>query len=114
MKNISGNGDWNMSGEVIWELIKKQLENNELEFKTKRNLWFSAIYMDNKIYIDKAKNDEPSCKVNMIRPISKDEFILVYSFYHRWINKEPGIFDKAGKKFMNVSYIFALISNYSN
>ena len=56
-----------LSGEVIWELIKKQLENNELEFKTKRNLWFSAIYMDNKIYIDKAKNDEPSCKVNMIR-----------------------------------------------
>ena len=29
----------------------------------------------------------------MIRPISKDEFILVYSFYHRWINKEPGIID---------------------
>ena len=103
-----------MSGEVVWELIKKQLENNELEFKTKRNLWFAAIYVDNKIYIDKAKKNEPSSKVNMIRSISKDEFILVHSFYHRWINKEPGIIEKAGKESMNVSYIFALISNYSN
>ena len=36
--------------------------------------------MDTKIYNDKAKNNEPSFKVNMIRPISKDEFILVYPF----------------------------------
>ena len=67
--------------------------------------------MDTKIYIDKAKNNELSFKVNMIRPISKDEFILVYPFYHRWINKEPRIFDKEGKESMNVSNNFNNIYN---
>jgi len=102
-----------MGGEALWNRIVEVLPVSGEEIQTSTVLWFKASSSDIRLYINKAVDHAPSSKLSMQRSISKKDFLLVYSYYDRWVNGEAGIRHEVSSKSRNVAYIFALIDKYS-
>lgn len=103
-----------MNGEALWNNIISELSSGEQEVQTKGGLWFKAIVKEGRLYIDKATENKPSCKISVIRPISKKDFLFVHSFYDRWASGDKKVRLEASNKSQNTTYIFSLISHFLN
>lgn len=101
-----------MESEQLWNKITETLSLNADELQTKTGLWFKAYRENNKLYVDRSEKT-PSCSINMRRPITKDNFMLVHPYYERWVNGEAGIRQEVKKISDNPYYIFALIEKCS-
>lgn len=102
-----------MNGELLWNRITSELHQKEVELKTLgQGLWFKAYADNSKIYVDKAAEHVPSSKMSMHRPVSKNDFLLVYSYYDRWLSGEIGARHEVSRKSRNTAYIFALINKF--
>lgn len=101
-----------MNGETLWNQIVEVLPVSGEEIQTTTGLWFNASSYDGRLYVDKAVNHTPSSELSMQRPISKKDFLLVFSYYERWVNGEVGVRHEVSRKSRNTAYIFALIDKY--
>jgi hypothetical protein len=101
-----------MSGESMWERILSKITIGGIELQTTTGLWFSASSDKGKLYVDKATSHFPSSRLSIRRPISKNDFLLVYSYYDRWVNGETGVRHEVSRKSRNTAYIFALIEKF--
>ncbi len=101
-----------MGGESLWNRIVEALPVSGEEVRTSTGLWFKASSSDVRLYINKAVEHAPSSKLSMQRSISKKDFLLVYSYYDRWVSGEAGIRQEVRGKSRNIAYIFALIDKY--
>jgi len=102
-----------MNGEILWNRISSELSQSGEELKTlKKGLWFRASSDKGRLYVDKASNHSPSSEISMQRPISKKDFLFVYSYYDRWLIGETGVRHEVSRKSRNTAYIFALIDKF--
>lgn len=101
-----------MNGESKWNSILSKLSITGTELQTTTGLWFSVSSDKGKLYVDKATSQLPSSKLSIRRPISKNDFLLVYSYYDRWVNGETGVRHEVSRKSRNTAYIFALIEKF--
>ena len=101
-----------MSGEALWNRIIEILPVSGEEVQTITGLWFKASSIDGRLYVDKAVDHAPSSELSMQRSISKKDFLLVFSYYDRWVNGEVGVRHEVSRKSRNTAYIFALIDKY--
>lgn len=101
-----------MGGEALWNRIVKVLPVSGEEIQTTTGLWFNTSSDDGRLYVEKAVEHEPSSELSMKRSISKKDFLLVFSYYDRWVNGEVGVRHKVCSKSRNTAYIFALIDKY--
>jgi len=103
-----------MNGETLWDRILSSLSSSEEELKTTTGRWFRAFSLSDKLFVDRAQNHTPSSELSMKRSISKKDFLIVYSYYDRWVNGETGVRQEVIGKSRNTAYIFALIDKYNN
>ena len=101
-----------MGGEALWSRIIEVLPVSGEEIQTTTGLWFKASSNDGRLYVDKAVEHAPSSELSMQRSISKKDFLLVYSYYDRWVNGEVGVRHEVSRKSRNTAYIFALLDKY--
>lgn len=101
-----------MSGEALWNDFIEVLPVSGEEIQTTTGLWFKASSIDGRLYVDKAVDHVPSSELSMQRSISKKDFLLVLSYYDRWVNGEVGVRHEVSRKSRNTAYIFALIDKY--
>jgi len=103
-----------MNGEALWNHITSWLSSSEEEIQTITGLWFTASSRDGRLYVDRAIYNSPSSEISTKRIISKKDFLLVHSYYDRWVNGEKGVRYEVSRKSRNTAYIFALIDKFSN
>jgi hypothetical protein len=106
-----------MSGEITWKVIIESLTNNPTDFKTipttnREPLWFNAFIGNKELYVRSSQNKKPSCKITGNRKISKDDYLTVYSYYHRWADGETHLRQIVRTLSRNTAYIFAIINKY--
>jgi len=102
-----------MSGEALWNRIIEVIPVSGEEIQTTTGLWFKVSSIDSRLYVDKAVDQSPSSELSMQRSISKKDFLLVHSYYDRWVNGEVGVRHEVSRKSRNTAYIFALIDKYA-
>lgn len=102
-----------MGREALWNRIIEVLPFSGEEIQTTTGLWFKASSNDGKLYVDRATEHTPSSELSMQRSISKKDFLLVHSYYDRWVNGEVGVRHEVSRKSRNTAYIFALIDKYA-
>lgn len=103
-----------MNGEVLWDRIIEVLSVSGEEVQTTTGLWFIAASQNGRVCVDKALKNTPSSELSKKRSISKKDFLLVYTYYDRWINGETGTRYEVSRKSRNTAYIFALIDMFRN
>jgi len=103
-----------MNGETLWNRILSNLSSSGDELQTTTGRWFRAISEREKLFVDKAYNHTPSCELTLKRSISKKDFLVVHSFYDRWVIGETGVRQTVIGKSRNTAYIFALINKFDN
>jgi len=101
-----------MNGETLWNRILSNLSSSGDELQTTTGLWFRAISEGEKLFVDKAYNHSPTSELSMKRSISKKDFLIVHSFYDRWVIGETGVRQEVRGKSRNTAYIFALIDKF--
>ncbi len=101
-----------MSGEALWNRIIEVIPVSGEELQTTTGLWFKVSSIDGRLSVDKATDHSPSSELSMQRPILKKDFLLVYSYYDRWVNGEVGVRHEVSRKSRNTAYIFALVGKY--
>lgn len=97
----------------MWNRIIAEIPVSGEEMQTTTGLWFKASSIDGRLYVDKAADQTPTSELSMQRSISKKDFLLVHSYYDRWVNGEVGVRHEASRKSRNTAYIFALIDKYA-
>lgn len=103
-----------MSGEALWSRIIDVIPFSGEEIQTTTGLWFKASSISGRLYVDNAVDHAPSSELSMQRAISKKDFMLVCSYYDRWVNGEVGVRHEVSRKSRNTAYIFALIDKYAD
>ena len=103
-----------MSGEALWSRIIDVIPFSGEEIQTTTGLWFKASSINGRLYVDKAVGHAPSSELSMQRSISKKDFMLVCSYYDRWVNGEVGVRHEVSRKSRNTAYIFALVDKYAD
>jgi hypothetical protein len=101
-----------MNGEAIWDRVTSIITINGIELQTITGRWFRVSCDKGKLFVDEATSHIPSSKLSIRRPISKNDFLLVYSYYDSWINGETGVRQEVSRKSRNTAYIFALIEKF--
>lgn len=101
-----------MNNEALWDKVISGLSSSEEELQTKTGLWFRASSHDGRLFVDRATDNTPSSEISIQRSISKKDFLLVHSYYDRWLNGESGIRHEVSRKSRNTAYIFALIDRF--
>lgn len=96
----------------MWGRIIGVIPASGEEIQTTTGLWFKASLNNGRLYVDKAVDHAPSSKLSMQRSITKKDFLLVHSYYDRWVKGEVGVSQEVSKKSKNTAYIFALIDKY--
>lgn len=104
-----------MIGENTWSKTLAHLRNNPTEVATvpsnnRGPLWFKAYIENGDLYVQKSESHNPSTKLSQRRKILKDDFLTVYSYYHRWANGERHLRQEIRMLSRNTAYIFALIA----
>jgi len=103
------------NSEALWKKTLSSLSANGVELQTlKEGLWFLASARGNKILIDNAVDNTPSCTLGMQRQVLKAEFVFVHTFFDRWQDGETGVSEKITRKSRNSTYILALIKRFSD
>jgi hypothetical protein len=103
-----------MNGEALWSRVISGLSSTGEELQTTTGLWFRASAQGERLYIDSATEQKPSCNLSMQRTISKKDFLFVHSYYGRWVDGETGVRHEVTRKSRNTAYIFALISRFAD
>ena len=106
-----------MNCEQIWNKIISSLVETPAEVSTvpsnnKEPLWFNAFIENGDLYVQNAVSHRPSTQMSKSRKISKKDFDIVYSYYHRWANGERHLRQEVRTMSRNTAYIFALISRF--
>lgn len=101
-----------MNNEILWNSIISELSSPKELQTLKRGFWFRASSAREKLYVDQATNHAPSSKISVQRPISKEDFLFVYSYFDRWNDGEKGVRQEVSRKSRNTAYIFALINEF--
>lgn len=106
-----------MSADRVWSNIMTNLKEMPSEVSTvpsnnKEPLWFIAFIENGDLFVKNAVNHRPSTKMSKSRKISKKDFDIVYSYYHRWANGERYLRQEVRTLSRNTAYIFALISKF--
>ncbi len=104
-----------MNALMLWENTKLKARESEFEINTvpqnaRTPLWFLIGIQSNYLIVRKAILNRPSVNLSLERKISFKDFETVFSFYHRWLNGEPGISHEVVKKSKNSAYLFSLIA----
>lgn len=96
-------------GDMYWNKMTSKLSGENIEVQTlKHGLWFHAYYENDCIYVEKAKNNEPSCCITAKRKITEDKFKMVFPYF-----KEKNTLRKEAVKIsQNTAYIYALINHF--
>jgi len=102
-----------MVGEVLWNRIISELTQSGEEIQTTTGLWFRASSDNGKLCVDRATENAPSRELSIQRPISKKDFLFVYSYFERWLSGETGVRHEVSRKSRNTAYIFALIDKFN-
>lgn len=96
-------------GDVYWNKMISKLSGENVEVQTlKHGLWFHAYYENDCIYVEKAKNNEPSCCITSKRKITEEKFKMIYPYYKEKITLRK----EAVKISQNTAYIYALINHF--
>lgn len=103
-----------MDSDLLWDKTISVLSSTQAELKTKTGLWFKGYVENQRLFIDRAVEHSPSSKVTKPRSITKNDFLMVMSYYDRWVNGEIGIRHEVSRKSRNTAYIFALIENFNS
>lgn len=102
-----------LSGEELWQEIAVALMEQPLEIQTLgRGLWFRVSFKEHRLLIEKARSHSPASKLSVTRKISKEEFLLVFSYYEDWSDGLSGIREEVTQKSRNTAYLFALIAYF--
>jgi len=101
-----------VGGKALWNKITALLPRAGEELQTTSGLWFKASSNDGRLSVDRATKHAPSSELSIQRSISKKDFLLVYSYYDRWVNGEVGVRHDVSRKSRNTAYIFALLDKY--
>lgn len=106
-----------MTCERIWDQIISQLKVTPTEVVTvpsnnREPLWFNAYIENEDVYVQNSINYKPSTKMSERRKIFKNDFEVVYSYYHRWKNGERHLRQEVRTLSRNTAYIFALIAHF--
>ena len=101
-----------MDGELLWDVILKELSGKGLELQTKRGYWFRASSQDKSIQINNAVEHSPSCKLSIPRTVIMKDFLNVYPYYHRWSSGAYGIGTEITGKSQKSVYILSLIKRF--
>lgn len=104
-----------MNGEFLWDKICSELHSAPVEFVTvpsnkKEQLWFIAYVDNGVVYVDNSRTKKPSTKMSQRRKISRDDFLTVYAYYHRWANGERHLRQEVRSLSRNTAYIFGLVA----
>ena len=102
-----------MNGEALWSRIIEVIPVSGEELQTTTGLWIKVSSIDGRLYVDKATDHKPSSELSMQRSLSKNDFLLVYSYHDRWVKGEVGVRHEVSRKSRNTAYIFALIGKYA-
>jgi hypothetical protein len=102
-----------MSGETLWNRLVEVIPATGEEMKTGTGLWLKASSINGRLYVDRAVDHEPSSELTKQRSISKKDFMLVHTYYDRWVNGEVGVRHEVSRKSRNTAYIFAMINKYA-
>lgn len=96
-------------GDMYWNKMTSKLSGESIEVQTlKHGLWFHAYCENDSIYVEKAKNNTPSCCITAKRKITEDKFKVIYPYY-----KEKNTLRKEAVKIsQNTAYIYALINHF--
>lgn len=105
-----------ISADLFWQNIVCKLTQSPNEIQTiKQNgikgKWIKVSTDNNNVFVDKAKNNTPSSTIDIVRTISKKEFVKLYPLYYKWRKKSITREEAKGGS-MNSSYIFALINEF--
>ena len=104
-----------MNCEELWNLIASNLTSGGIEIRTlSKGSWFKALSDGKTVYIDKATENTPSCNIKSQRKVTKKDFLLVCSYYGRWIDGVVGIRHEVSRKSRNTAYIFSLIEEFKS
>jgi hypothetical protein len=98
--------------EQLWDTIISKLSSTNEELQTTTGLWFKAYVKNGRLFVDGASDHSPSSRITKTRSITKNDFLMVQSYYDRWFNGETGIRHEICRKSKNTAYIFALIDCY--
>ncbi len=106
-----------MTSESTWINMIDQLKGTPTEIATvpsnnKEPLWFNAYVENGDLYVQNSISHKPSTKMSQRRKISKNDFDVVYSYYHRWANGERHLRQEVRTLSRNTAYIFALIAYF--
>lgn len=101
-----------MNCQQIWNTLLSELSLTELELQTTTGLWFKAYVKNDRLFVDKTIDNTPSSQIAKPRTITKNDFLMVCSYYDRWINGESGIRHEVSIKSRNTAYIFGLIEKF--
>ncbi|NCB42699.1 MAG: hypothetical protein EOM59_08770 [Clostridia bacterium] len=102
-----------MDGEKLWSVVIAKLSSLGEEIQTTTGLWIRVSFHDGILYVDKAIDNKPSSDLSKQRKISKNDFLLVHSYYDLWISGETGVRHEVTRKSRNTAYIFALIDKFN-
>lgn len=100
--------------ERMWKEILEYFFEKEIELhtrpKTKRQYkWFSLYSDSDYIYIQSAKENEPSCKISKFRKLTYKEFVRILSIYYARERGEA-VSKRAAKVTHNQVYWYSLLS----
>lgn len=106
-----------MNGEQLWSKINQSIGNEQIDIKTvpsnnRSPLWYIAYIENGNLYVDNSINRVPSTKMTGRRIITKDDFLTVFQYYHRWANGETNLRQEVRAMSRNTAYIFGLIAKY--
>ncbi len=96
-------------GDKDWNKIISKLSIESVEVQTlKHRLWFHAYYENGCVYVEKSKNNTPSCCISAKRKITEDKFKAVFPYYE----EKSTLRKEAVKISQNTAYIYALINYF--
>lgn len=101
-----------MNDEKLWGKIFSCLLRNEAQVQTPTGLWFKAYVENRVLFVTTSDKHSPACRISMPRPIMKDDFLTVASYYQGWSDDISWEKRKARDESQNTAYIIGLIMKY--
>ncbi len=108
-----------MDFERLWDKILCVAESQPFNVVTtpqnnRKPRWYKVCKKEGYLYVDNTVDKTPSVKLRQARKITKKDFLNIAVFYENWKNGEPYLRQEVRNHSMNSTYIFGLISHFSN